>query len=224
MCLYEHNAHAWSFPAACTCDQFHFYVAFCNFPFGYVSSRRIFIYFIHFFSGMFFFNQSQPWVLWTKKLYFYPSAVVFKNVSWEYDRLNGWNSTLQAVWYIRHVRWACLFYISFIVWCLWSKPTIWLLILSFTIFTEGRKIFKKRKEKKKHVWYVRVIRVHIHIYSTYAIYYDTTLYNIIAVLLHVVGTQEAYIQYTAVRVHVRVCTYPLRMILYKLCNNKQQQQ
>ena len=38
-----------------------------------------------------------------------------KNVSCEYDRLNGWNSTLQAAWYIRHVRWTCLFYISFII-------------------------------------------------------------------------------------------------------------
>ena len=27
-----------------------------------------------------------------------------KNVSCEYDRLNGLNSTLQAAWYIRHVR------------------------------------------------------------------------------------------------------------------------
>ena len=40
-----------------------------------------------------------------------------KNVSCEYDRLNGWNSTLQAAWYIRHVRWTCLFYVSFITWC-----------------------------------------------------------------------------------------------------------
>ena len=46
-----------------------------------------------------------------------------KNVSYEYNRLNGWNSTLQAAWYIRHVR---------IIWLLWIKPTIWLLILSFT--------------------------------------------------------------------------------------------
>ena len=46
-----------------------------------------------------------------------------KNVNCEYDRLNGWNSTLQAAWYIRHVR---------IIWFLWTKPTIWLLILSFT--------------------------------------------------------------------------------------------
>ena len=55
-----------------------------------------------------------------------------KNVSCEYDRVNGWHSTLQAAWYIRHVRWACLFCISFIMWCLCTKPTMWLLILSFT--------------------------------------------------------------------------------------------
>ena len=46
-----------------------------------------------------------------------------KNVSCEYDRVNGWDSTLQAAWYIRHVR---------IIWFLWTKRTIWLLILSFT--------------------------------------------------------------------------------------------
>ena len=46
-----------------------------------------------------------------------------KNVSCEYDHVNGWNSTLQAAWYIRHVR---------IIWFLWTKRTIWLLILSFT--------------------------------------------------------------------------------------------
>ena len=37
--------------------------------------------------------------------------------------LNAWNSTLQAAWYITHVR---------IIRFLWTKPTIWLLILSFT--------------------------------------------------------------------------------------------
>ena len=41
----------------------------------------------------------------------------------KYDRLNGWNSTLQAAWYIRHVR---------VIWFLWTKRPIWLLILSFT--------------------------------------------------------------------------------------------
>ena len=50
-----------------------------------------------------------------------------KNVSCEYDRLNGWNSTLQASWYIRHVRWVYSFYSSFRIWCLWTKATIWLL-------------------------------------------------------------------------------------------------
>ena len=64
---------------------------------------------------------------------------IWKNVSCEYDRLNCWNSTLQAAWYIKHVRRTCLFYISFIIWCLWTKPTMWLLILSFTYFTEGRR-------------------------------------------------------------------------------------
>ena len=46
-----------------------------------------------------------------------------KNVSCEYDRVNGWNSTLLAAWYIRYVR---------IIWFLWTKHTIWLLVLSFT--------------------------------------------------------------------------------------------
>ena len=39
-----------------------------------------------------------------------------KNVSCEEDRLNGWNSTLQAAWYIRHVRWACLLcFVAFVL-------------------------------------------------------------------------------------------------------------
>ena len=38
-----------------------------------------------------------------------------KNISCEYDRLNGCNSTLQAAWYIRHVHWTCSFYVSFII-------------------------------------------------------------------------------------------------------------
>ena len=46
-----------------------------------------------------------------------------RNVSCEYHRWNGWNSTLQSTWYIRHVRTICF---------LWTKPTVWLLILSFT--------------------------------------------------------------------------------------------
>ena len=43
------------------------------------------------------------------------------NVSCEYDWLNSWNSTLQAAWYIRHIRWTCLFYISFNI----EKRQLW---------------------------------------------------------------------------------------------------
>ena len=57
---------------------------------------------------------------WCNYVIFYQKL---ENISCEYDRLNGWNSTLQAAWYIRHVR---------IRWFLWTKPTIWLLIISFT--------------------------------------------------------------------------------------------
>ena len=42
------------------------------------------------------------------------------------------------------------------------------------------------KQKRQHVWHIRVIRVHIHIYWTHILWYN---YNITAVLLHVVGTQ-----------------------------------
>ena len=47
-----------------------------------------------------------------------------KNVSCEYNGLNGWNSTLQAAWYIRRVR---------IIWFLWTKPTIWLSIPWYSV-------------------------------------------------------------------------------------------
>ena len=67
------------------------------------------------------------WLLVKKRLLLGASLTRFykklENVSCEYDRLNGWNSTLQAAWYIRHVR---------IIWFLWTKRTIRLLILSFT--------------------------------------------------------------------------------------------
>ena len=46
------------------------------------------------------------------------------NVSCEYNRLNGWNSTLEAAWYIRRVRVICF---------LWTKPTIWLLINKYSV-------------------------------------------------------------------------------------------
>ena len=57
----------------------------------------------------------------TRSFIFYKKL---ENVSCEYDRVNSWNSTLHAAWYIRHVR--------IIIWFLWTKRTIWLLILSST--------------------------------------------------------------------------------------------
>ena len=62
-------------------------------------------------------NSTDP--LETRNMDTAPGYVVvykkLKNVSCEYGRLNGWNSTSQAAWYIRHVR---------IIWFLWNKRTI----------------------------------------------------------------------------------------------------
>ena len=129
------------FPAACTCDQFHFYFAFrfcfsssdlahrapvicnavvvrlfvpdrdpcglascCDLPLVllqlsnkqfYLRTRIIAAYFSSytFFSDIFL--RSYRWILWTNKLYFYPSAGRFikksRSVSCEYDRVNGSN-------------------------------------------------------------------------------------------------------------------------------------
>ena len=52
--------------------------------------------------------------------------------------MGGWNSTLQAAWYVRHAHWARLCYIPFVIWCLWIKPAAWLLIPSSTSFMAGR--------------------------------------------------------------------------------------
>ena len=79
-----------------------------------------------------------------------------KNVSCEYDRLNGWNSTLLTAWYIipgtrfykklknvsceynRLNGWNSTLQAAWyirrvrIIWFLWTKPTIWSFILIFT--------------------------------------------------------------------------------------------
>ena len=53
--------------------------------------------------------------------------------------MGGWNSTLQAAWYVRHAHWACLCYAPFVILlCLWIISTIWLSILSSTNFMVGR--------------------------------------------------------------------------------------
>ena len=62
-------------------------------------------------------------------------------------RVNGWNSTLQAAWYIRHVEHS---YNMF----LWTKPTIWLLILSFTkkSFARGLCFILMKDIEKRQLW------------------------------------------------------------------------
>ena len=58
----------------------------------------------------FFFFQVEKRQLWTRP------------IAWL--KLN-----FAAAWYIRHVRWTYLFYVSSIICFLWTKGTIWLLIL-----------------------------------------------------------------------------------------------
>ena len=67
-------------------------------------------------------------------IYIFLLYMNLKNVSCDYDRLNGWNSTLQTEWYIRHVCWSCIFYISFMTRFLWTELTMWLIILRSTQF------------------------------------------------------------------------------------------
>ena len=69
-------------------------------------------------------------VLRMMMLFFYKKL---KNVSCEYDRLNGWNSTLQAVWYIGHVRWASLFYNRYFIYNMFFvKWTCLMVVSTFT--------------------------------------------------------------------------------------------
>ena len=51
--------------------------------------------------------------------------------------MGGWNSTLQAAWYVRHAHWAWLCYVPIEIWCLRMTSAIWLLILSSTSFMVG---------------------------------------------------------------------------------------
>ena len=52
--------------------------------------------------------------------------------------MGGWNSSLQAAWYLRHAHWARLWFVPFVIWCLWIRSTIWMLILSSTSYMVGR--------------------------------------------------------------------------------------
>ena len=77
-----------------------------------------------------------------------------------------------------------------------------------------------KKHKRQHVWYVRVVRVHIHIYTLLYVYIMTQLhYNSSAVAC--IGGTRVDIQYTtAVRVHVPG-TYIYIYIFIVHCNNNQ---
>ena len=66
--------------------------------------------------------------------------------------------------------------------------------------------------------YARVIRV-THTYIIYVYSLKSYNYIITAVLLHVVGTQEVEIQYTAVRMHIRGCTYQVHIVSYIATTN-----
>ena len=52
--------------------------------------------------------------------------------------MGGWNSSLQAAWYLRHAHWARLWFVPFVIWCLWIRSTIWMLILGSTSYMVGR--------------------------------------------------------------------------------------
>ena len=68
--------------------------------------------------------------------------------------MGGWNSTLQAAWYVRRAHWArlCYRYVPFVIWCcLWITSTTWLLILSSTSFMVGRsRVFYMYSSRK--IW------------------------------------------------------------------------
>ena len=83
-------------------------------------------------------------------------------------------------------------------------------------------LYVRNKQKRQHVWYVRVMRVHIHIYTllTVPIYCDTTYINYSSVAACIVGTQVDIQYTTAVRVHVPG-TYIYIYIFIVHCNNNQ---
>ena len=73
--------------------------------------------------------------------------------------MGDWNSTSQAAWYVRHAHWAHVCYISFVIWCLWTKTSVWSLTFSYTSFTAGRSrvfyIYSSRKDTGRWLPWVR---------------------------------------------------------------------
>ena len=68
-------------------------------------------------------GSTHSWRLSFYKIYFY--ILLFKRQLWVRP-IGGWNSTLQAAWYVRHAHWAHLCYVPFVIlWRLWITSTIW---------------------------------------------------------------------------------------------------
>ena len=74
--------------------------------------------------------EGQDQLLFTKPWRISPTFVLFFYKDWKTSQLRvrpiEWLKLKKAAWFLLEYEW-----------CLWTKPTIWL-ILSFTIFTEGR--------------------------------------------------------------------------------------
>ena len=113
------DAHVWRqlhVSAAARCSDSYYSCIFfstsTNVSFVVTSTIYIYIFLIHrtrISPLPPLFHRNEFWLLLCRGdtrhfVYFIKS---WKNVSCEYDRLNGWNSTLQAAWYIRHVRIVC---------------------------------------------------------------------------------------------------------------------
>ena len=62
---------------------------------------------------------------------FYKKLIYWKTPA--VSTTNGWLALnfLQAAWCVRRAHWARLYYVPFVIWCLWSTSTIWLLMLNW---------------------------------------------------------------------------------------------
>ena len=87
----------------------------------------------------------------------------------------------------------------------------------FYSFAGGLKTKNETKKRQQHVWYVRVILVHIHIYTLWYVY--------IMIQLHYssVAACSGYTRSRDSEMLLCTCacmlTYPVHTILYILCNN-----
>ena len=125
-------------------------------------------------------------------LLLYTGVKKLKNVSCEYDRLNGWNSTLQAAWYYvyqtRSLDVLILYFIYIIVFVNLTYDIITtavVLILSFTKKKMVRAFYKKLKNVScednrvngwnstlQAAWYIRHVRIIWYVFFGLIVRYD----------------------------------------------------